>query len=651
MFESRSLFGLILFFLLASVACSTSNEASGEPDGASQDAGSMDASEEADDAEVSEDGETDAPSEDDSLAAHCPNGNVEPEFHEECDDGNFFDNDGCTKLCEFSCEDDDDCDNLNDCDGIEKCNSDHACEPGEPAENGETCGSNKSCFYELCLDDVCGDGVINEGLGEDCDDGNNIDDDECSNRCTYGCTSDDECSDGDPCAGTTTCDVDSHKCSGPTLDDKTLCETTTIEEGWCMKNVCVPTNCGDGVKEGSEQCDEGKDNGTPGSECSVNCRIVDCGNGVIEGNEECDDGNLVNMDSCDENCRAEIYFRWNRMEILDGLSPEWCVHAGKNAFAYAFPGSVPITIGGVTIAEVDVLGELNDAMAAPMEQCTSNRIIQVLDLADPSFKTSDDEVRVAFHFGELASDQTCEFPMEVDSELLIYGDSLEDGEPISTMPAIQRPGVLQSAYPIDLPAQSDSDQRAGALLDFKFLWQMDMDSLSTPTHLERDDGLNAIELPESMGVNPDPGDTYHPSGRLCAAMSIDGMVRAKVIEGSEDAYCCSSEDSKRGIRKYDACPPDDPDGDCDNTYDIVENGCVICINNITLSQITSGQITTDDLISDDCGGGDFSDCLSVLEVVRPSPADIDTDGDGENDAMSIVLGVEGVRVRSLGIEE
>jgi cysteine-rich repeat protein len=638
MFESRSFFGLVLFLLLASVACSSSKKVSEESDDASQDAGSRDASDsdDADDTEILEDGGPDARSEDDPLESHCPNNIVEPERFEECDDGNYFDDDGCTRLCEFSCEDDDECDDLNDCNGKEKCNSDHACEPGEWAEDGKTCGSNKSCFAGLCLDDVCGDGVINENLGEDCDDGNNIDDDECSNRCTYGCTSDKDCVDGDPCAGTTTCDTDSHKCSGPTLDDETLCKTT-IEDGWCMKNVCVPTNCGDGKKEGSEECDDGRDNGAPGSECSVNCRIVVCGNGTIEGKEECDDGEQVNMDSCDENCRAEIYFRWNQMEILRELAPEWCVHAGKNAFAKAFPGAVEI-LGLVT---VDVLGEINDAMAAPIENCRSNRIIQVLDLADPSFKTLDDEVNIAYHFGELASDQSCDHPMDLDSELYLFGDSIEDGEPISTMPAIQRPGVLQSKHPIDLPAQEDTDSRAGALHDFKFLWQMDLDNLSTPAYLERNDGLAAIELPETMGVNPDRGEPYHAAGRLCAAMSMDGMKSTKIIEGSEEAYCCSSPESPRGIRKYHACPADDPDGDCENTADIVTHGCVICID-----------LSAPGMVSEDCGNGEFEGCIgNPFEVVHPTPADIDTDGDGEKDALSIVLGVEGVRVRSRGVKK
>jgi len=286
-------------------------------------------------------------------------------------------------------------------------------------------------------------------------------------------------------------------------------------------------------------------------------------------------------------------------------------------------------------------------MAAVFEDCMSNRLIQVLDLDDPSFQTSDDEVSVAFQFGELASGQTCENGLDVDSELNLFGDYIEDGVPIFTLPAIQRPGLLQSANPIDIPAQDQEEMRAGALYDFKFQWQMDIEHLSTPSWLERDDDLEPVKLPETMGVNPDPDEPYHPAGRLCAAMSMDGMKKAKVVEGTENALCCSSPESANGIRKYRACPADDPDGDCESEADIVTNGCVICVKDF--ADIEGFDVN--DMVSTDCGGGDFGDCSSLFEVVHPSPPDIDTDGDGENDALSIVLAVEGVRVRSLGAKD
>ncbi|MBN1653945.1 MAG: hypothetical protein JXA30_09230 [Deltaproteobacteria bacterium] len=637
MSDFRLLSILFLFLLLTNLACSSSRKPSEEADDARDGSADTGSEEAPDDAAVADSGRTDAAGQAGLLEGHCPNKVLEPALKEKCDDGNYFDDDGCTRYCEFSCEDDEECDDLNDCNGIETCGSDHACEKGEWLEDGQRCDVNKSCFAGLCRDDVCGDGVMNEDLGEDCDDGNNIDDDACSNRCTYGCTSEDDCTDGDPCAGTTTCDKDSHECSGPVLDDETICQTTQIRDGWCMKHVCVPTKCGNNTKEGKEQCDEGKKNGTAESSCSVDCRIVACGNASIEGSEQCDDGGNVNMDSCDKECKAEIFFRWTRMEILRELAPEWCVHAGKNAFAKAFPGEVEI----MGLRTVDVLGELNDAMGAPIENCASNRVIQILDLADPSFKTSDDSVKVAVHSGQLAPGQACTKPNPVDMQFDLSSEGIEAGEPTETISAIQRPGLVQSKGPIFIPAQSDTDIRAGALHDFMFLWQFDTENLSTPPTMERDDGREAIELPETMGVNTTATEPYHAAGRLCAAMSIKGMQDSPIMEGSEEALCCSSPESKRGVRKYTTCPEDDPEAECDNTADLVANGCVICID-----------INASGFVSPDCGGGEFKGCVgNPFEVVHPSPPDIDTDGIDGNDALSIVIGVEGVRVRSLGVKE
>lgn len=59
--------------------------------------------------------------------------------------------------------------------------------------------------------------------------------------------------------------------------------------------------CGDGKKEGTEQCDDGNTNNNDG--CSNACRLPVCGNNIREGAEECDDGNNRNGDACTSLCR------------------------------------------------------------------------------------------------------------------------------------------------------------------------------------------------------------------------------------------------------------------------------------------------------------------------------------------------------------
>jgi cysteine-rich repeat protein len=78
--------------------------------------------------------------------------------------------------------------------------------------------------------------------------------------------------------------------------------------------------CGDGVIEGSEECDEGAGDSDPG--CSVTCKVVHgwtctgepsvctttCGDGIIAaGVEECDDDVIppTSYDGCSSSCQEE----------------------------------------------------------------------------------------------------------------------------------------------------------------------------------------------------------------------------------------------------------------------------------------------------------------------------------------------------------
>jgi cysteine-rich repeat protein len=68
-----------------------------------------------------------------------------------------------------------------------------------------------------------------------------------------------------------------------------------------------PGTCGDGVRGGTEQCDDG--NTTPGDGCDAMCMIEaspTCGDGTTDRPvEECDDGNTTAGDGCSATCRVE----------------------------------------------------------------------------------------------------------------------------------------------------------------------------------------------------------------------------------------------------------------------------------------------------------------------------------------------------------
>jgi len=62
--------------------------------------------------------------------------------------------------------------------------------------------------------------------------------------------------------------------------------------------------CGNGLLEGSEQCDDG--NTTDGDGCSAACETEGaCGNGTVNAGEECDDGNTIDADGCSAVCLLE----------------------------------------------------------------------------------------------------------------------------------------------------------------------------------------------------------------------------------------------------------------------------------------------------------------------------------------------------------
>jgi fibro-slime domain-containing protein len=74
-------------------------------------------------------------------------------------------------------------------------------------------------------------------------------------------------------------------------------------------SICRP-DCGDGVLEMGEECDDGADNGKGGyGSCDVDCTLKSgfCGDGEVQPGEDCDDGGLNGTeDHCPSGCRILI---------------------------------------------------------------------------------------------------------------------------------------------------------------------------------------------------------------------------------------------------------------------------------------------------------------------------------------------------------
>ncbi|WP_216673601.1 RCC1 domain-containing protein [Pyxidicoccus fallax] len=69
----------------------------------------------------------------------------------------------------------------------------------------------------------------------------------------------------------------------------------------------VPFECGNGVQDPGETCDDG--NSVNGDGCSAMCQLQSgaplCGNGTVEAGETCDDGNVASGDGCSQVCASE----------------------------------------------------------------------------------------------------------------------------------------------------------------------------------------------------------------------------------------------------------------------------------------------------------------------------------------------------------
>jgi cysteine-rich repeat protein len=149
---------------------------------------------------------------------------------------------------------------------------------GEECDDGNDVDTD-SCT-NACKNAICGDGIV--GPLESCDDGNMVDDDMCSNTCMLK-----TCGDGKMQAG--------EECDDGNADNTDACIDT------CKKAACGDTF----VQAGVEQCDDGDDLNT--NACVLGCKDATCGDGFVEeGVEDCDDQNKDNTDDCIDTCDAAI---------------------------------------------------------------------------------------------------------------------------------------------------------------------------------------------------------------------------------------------------------------------------------------------------------------------------------------------------------
>ena len=267
-------------------------DADGDVDGDADGDADLDVDVDADldvDADGDVDGDVDGDTSGDADVEHDAErepscGNSVTEEGEECDDGNFDNDDACISCVAARCGDG------FEWAGVEGCDDGNT-EPGDGCSPG-------------CVPETCGDGVVQPP--EECDDGNEINTDECPSTCLAARCGDEfvwaeveECDDGnedetdaclsscvDAACGDGIVWEDAEECdtAGSRTCD-TTCETTgsqsCVDCEW--EETCHPP--AEECNGRDDDCEEGEDNGF---DCTLGAEPALCAVGMCTGFRSCD---------------------------------------------------------------------------------------------------------------------------------------------------------------------------------------------------------------------------------------------------------------------------------------------------------------------------------------------------------------------------
>ncbi|MFN0245855.1 MAG: DUF4215 domain-containing protein [Kofleriaceae bacterium] len=296
---------------------------------------------------------------------------------EQCDDGNTTSGDGCSDTCRNEGCGNGQIDPGEQCDGgenppvggdgcdvncqLEDCGDGFVdvgeqCDGNGAGQGGQTAACDIDCTFA-----TCDDFTVNTTAGEQCDDGPvfNADDRDCkadcrNNTCTDGDLNEfgplriEGCDDGnqnnnDNCSNSCV----SASCGNSTLNPGEECDDGNSNEGDACTNLCRLNVCGDGkTRAGVEECDTNP--GTiggftydcspaAGSPSAPGCRLERCGNGIIDPGEACDDdlvaagvspANQIDSsfsgDGCDNECQIEFCGDGLVNNVIGGTPTEQC---------------------------------------------------------------------------------------------------------------------------------------------------------------------------------------------------------------------------------------------------------------------------------------------------------------------------------------
>ncbi len=167
----------------------------------------------------------------------------------------------------------------------------------EKGNIGDPCNNNIDCKKGLlCIDKVCSEPVTDDDSTGDSDENPDIDGDDSDTE-----PADDADSDTNDKDTVPTDDTDT---AAPDEDEPEDTDTQSDEDK--DQPVYIP-ECGNGLRDPGEECDNGTENsdepGIPGVTCRTNCLFARCQDGIKDEGEICDDGN-AGAAYCSKDCHV-----------------------------------------------------------------------------------------------------------------------------------------------------------------------------------------------------------------------------------------------------------------------------------------------------------------------------------------------------------
>ena len=215
------------------------------------------------------------------LPARCGDSKVQTEYGEQCDLGPNNNNGaygGCTNTCQSA--------------GY--CGDGKVQTPQEQCDDGANDGTYGNCGDPMMplpncnLGPRCGDGIVQDQYGEQCEPMSSNDP-----NCTKACRKPGVCGDGIP--------TPPEQCDDGAVNNNG-------DYGGCAPGCVLAPHCGDAVKNGPEECDDGVLDNSYGG-CSPVCKLAaHCGDGMTNAPyEQCDNGvNNGPSNPCSAVCKFNI---------------------------------------------------------------------------------------------------------------------------------------------------------------------------------------------------------------------------------------------------------------------------------------------------------------------------------------------------------